>query len=199
MNYKEVLNYLLYIRDLIPKYIKEFNILSSFNIWDTQTFEIIIQANSLNLFNICFFLHNHSNCVFESLIEIAAVDYPKKKKNYELNYIFLSHEFGARLRVKIKFMDSVSINSLVSIFPSANWLEREVWDMFGIFFKNHPDLRRILTDYGFNSFPLRKDFPVHGYVQLRYDDHLKQLIYEPINFSQEFRVYEFKNPWEQTK
>lgn len=197
--YKNSINFLLYVIEVMPRYLRKVNILTILKNDGSLLFEYIIQPYSNFLLNICYILKKHTVFLFESLIEIAATHKPYLEKSYELNYFLLSLEYNSRIRLKIAFSEEQILDSLTSIFPSSNWLERECWDMFGIFFKNHIDLRRILTDYGFNLFPLRKDFPVYGYVQLRYDDQSRSLVYEPISFSQEFRVYEFKSPWEYTK
>ena len=133
---------------------------------------------------------------FNQLIDITAVDYPENENRFEMVYIFLSVTNNCRLIVKFCVNENTTIDSLTAIFPAANWYEREIWDLFGISFKNHPDLRRILTDYGFNGFPLRKDFPLTGNVEVRYDFALKKVIYEPVKLTQSFRSFDFESPWE---
>jgi len=131
----------------------------------------------------------------EQLLDIFAVDYPFKKKRFEINYIFLNIKSIIRLVFKVALFKDFPIFSLTKYFKSANWLEREVWDMFGIFFFEHPDLRRILTDYGFDGYPLRKDFPITGFKEVRYDDERKKIVLEPIRMTQEFRYFDFTTPW----
>lgn len=197
--YKKPINFLLYLLDIMPRYLRKATLLAILKQDGSLIFEHVIQIDLKFLSNVSLILKKHTNFLFESLIEIAGLHKPSLLKSYELDYFLLSLEYNSRIRIKVLFAENELVDSLTSVFPSSNWLERECWDMFGIFFKNHLDLRRILTDYGFNLFPLRKDFPVYGYVQLRYDDQSHSLVYEPVSFSQEFRVYEFKSPWEQTK
>lgn len=159
--------------------------------------------NTLKIFvlpkNITFvskFLKNHSNLQFKQLMDLTAIDYPNKLNRFELMYNFLSITKNNRLILKSFVKSNRSVSSLSSLYNSSIWLEREVWDLFGIFFNHHPDLRRILTDYGFDGFPLRKDFPLTGYVEVRYDDEKKRVLQEPLEVSQEFRVFDFLSPWE---
>jgi NADH-quinone oxidoreductase subunit C len=130
----------------------------------------------------------------EQLLDIVVIHYPESN-HFKLNYILLSTKNGKRFKLSCNLIEYESILSVTKIFPTANWLEREIWDMFGIFFKEHPDLRRILTDYGFEGHPLRKDFPLTGYLEIKYDDEAKRVIFEPLNITQRFRVFDFKNPW----
>lgn len=143
------------------------------------------------------FLRDHTNCQFKSLMEITAVDYPERNQRFEVVYMLLSVKYNSRVIVKTLVDEMTPINSVVSIYSSAGWYEREVWDLFGIYFANHPDLRRILTDYGFEGHPMRKDFPLSGYVEVRYDDERKRVITEPLEMTQEFRSFDFLSPWEQ--
>lgn len=143
------------------------------------------------------FLRDHSNSQFKSLVEITAVDYPDREKRFEVVYMLLSVKYNSRLLVKTYLDEMTPIDSVTSVYNSANWYEREVWDLYGIYFVNHPDLRRILTDYGFEGHPMRKDFPLSGYVEVRYDDEKKRVVTEPIEMSQEFRSFDFLSPWEQ--
>jgi NADH-quinone oxidoreductase subunit C len=129
------------------------------------------------------------------LLDLFAVDYPYKKKRFEVNYVFLSIKNIFRIIFKLVLLKDQSVTSIVKFYQSSNWLEREVWDMFGIFFYNHPDLRRILTDYGFEGYPLRKDFPITGFKEIRYDDERKKIVLEPIRMTQEFRYFDFATPW----
>ena len=145
------------------------------------------------------FLKSHEELKFRQLIDLAGVDYPDEEKRFQLVYLLLSHEKNIRIKVIIKFNSDQLINSITKIFPSANWMEREVFDMYGIKFKNHPDLRRILTDYGFKGHPLRKDFPLTGFNEVRYSEKEKKVIYEPVKLEQNYRNYDFESPWEGTK
>ena len=144
-----------------------------------------------------YFLYNHHSCQFKSLIDITVVDYPQNKTRFEVVYQLLSVSYNYRIRVKTRVNELTPINSVSHIYSSANWLEREVWDCFGIFFSNHSDLRRILTDYGFQGHPIRKDFPLTGYTETRYCDLQKRVVSEPIELAQEFRSFDFKSSWNQ--
>lgn len=141
-------------------------------------------------------LKHHTEFQFSQLMDLYAVDYPSRQKRYEVHYLLLSLTYNQRLRLKLEIELEEMIPSIASLYPSGNWLEREVWDMFGIFFANHPDLRRILTDYGFEGFPLRKDFPVTGFLEVRYDESEKRIQYEPVELTQEYRLFQFLSPWE---
>ena len=160
--------------------------------------ELIIEIAEGDLIDTIQFLKSNERCKFQQLIDIVGVDYPENEKRFELVYLFLSHEHNLRIKVLIKFQISQPINSLTKIFPSANWMEREVFDMYGIKFKNHPDLRRILTDYGFKGHPLRKDFPLTGFNEVRYSEKEKKVIYEPVKLEQNYRNFDFESPWEGT-
>jgi NADH-quinone oxidoreductase subunit C len=141
-------------------------------------------------------LRDDSNCRFEVLIDICGVDYPDREQRFEVVYHLLSPRRNQRIRVKCETDEDTPVPSVVDVFPAANWFEREAYDMFGILFSGHPDLRRILTDYGFQGYPLRKDFPLTGYVEVRYDDAQKRVVYEPVTLTQEFRSFDFMSPWE---
>ncbi len=143
------------------------------------------------------FVKNHINTQFKVLIDVTAIDYPSRVLRFEIVYNLLSVSYNARIRIKTCIDETTTIASITELYSSAGWWEREVWDMFGIFFSNHPDLRRILTDYGFQGHPLRKDFPLTGFVEVRYDDSEKRVINEPVEISQEFRYFDFSSPWEQ--
>ena len=160
--------------------------------------ELLIEINENELMDVVQFLKLNENCKFKQLIDIAGVDYPENDKRFELIYLFLSHENNTRIKLLIKFEINQPINSITKIFPSANWMEREVFDMYGIKFKNHPDLRRILTDYGFKGHPLRKDFPLTGFNEVRYSEKDKKVIYEPVKLEQNYRNFDFESPWEGT-
>ena len=135
-------------------------------------------------------------CKFRTLIDITAIDYPEEEKRFILVYHYLSMQQNIRIRIKSSIKDGQVVPSITNLFPSANWFEREVFDMYGILFSNHPDMRRILTDYGFKGHPLRKDFPTTGYLELRYDQERKKVVYEPVKLTQEYRRFDFMSPWE---
>jgi NADH-quinone oxidoreductase subunit C len=160
--------------------------------------ELLIEINENDLIDVIQFLKLTENCKFKQLIDIVGVDYPENEKRFELIYLFLSHENNIRIKLLIKFEVNQTINSITKIFPSANWMEREVFDMYGVKFKNHPDLRRILTDYGFKGHPLRKDFPLTGFNEVRYSEKDKKVIYEPVKLEQNYRNFDFQSPWEGT-
>ncbi len=143
-------------------------------------------------------LHDDSVCLFEVLIDICGVDYPERAQRFEVVYHLLSPRHNQRIRLKVATDENTAVPSAVELFPGANWYEREAYDMYGILFSGHPDLRRILTDYGFQGHPLRKDFPLTGYVEVRYDDDQKRVVYEPVKLTQEFRSFDFESPWEGT-
>ena len=161
--------------------------------------ELLIEIDDKNLIEVVQFLKSDENLRFRQLIDIAGVDYPDQEKRFQLVYLFLSHEKNIRVKLAIRFDSKQIINSLTKIFPSANWMEREVFDMYGIKFKNHPDLRRILTDYGFKGHPLRKDFPLTGFNEVRYSEKEKKVIYEPVKLEQNYRNFDYESPWEGTK
>ena len=161
--------------------------------------ELLIEIDDKDLIEVVQFLKSDENLRFRQLIDIAGVDYPDQEKRFQLVYLFLSHEKNIRVKLSIRFDTKQIINSLTKIFPSANWMEREVFDMYGIKFKNHPDLRRILTDYGFKGHPLRKDFPLTGFNEVRYSEKEKKVIYEPVKLEQNYRNFDFESPWEGTK
>tara|TARA_B100000003_G_scaffold199062_1_gene204572 strand:- start:112 stop:723 length:612 start_codon:yes stop_codon:yes gene_type:complete len=160
--------------------------------------ELMIEINENELIEVIQFLKTNDKCKFRQLIDIAGVDYPENEKRFKLIYLFLSHENNIRIKLSINFEANQLINSITKIFPSANWMEREVFDMYGIKFKNHPDLRRILTDYGFKGHPLRKDFPLTGFNEVRYSEKEKKVIYEPVKLEQNYRNFDFESPWEGT-
>ena len=160
--------------------------------------ELLIEINQNNLIDVIQFLKSNDSCKFRQLIDIAGVDYPEDEKRFQLVYLFLSHENNSRIKLMIKFEIDQSISSITKLFPSANWMEREVFDMYGIKFKNHPDLRRILTDYNFKGHPLRKDFPLTGFNEVRYSEKEKKVIYEPVKLEQNYRNFDFESPWEGT-
>ena len=161
--------------------------------------ELLIETVSENLIEVIQFLKSNEFCKFKQLIDIVGVDYPEDEKRFQLVYIFLSHELNQRIKLLIKFETQKQIPSITKIFPSANWMEREIFDMYGVKFKNHPDLRRILTDYDFKGHPLRKDFPLTGFNEVRYSEKNKKVIYEPVKLEQNYRDFDFESPWEGTK
>ena len=160
--------------------------------------ELMIEINDKDLIEVIQFLKSNDKCKFRQLIDIAGVDYPQEEKRFKLIYLFLSHEKNNRIKLSINLDTNQIIHSITKIFPSANWMEREVFDMYGIKFKNHPDLRRILTDYGFKGHPLRKDFPLTGFNEVRYSEKEKKVIYEPVKLEQNYRNFDFESPWEGT-
>jgi NADH dehydrogenase (ubiquinone) Fe-S protein 3 len=157
--------------------------------------ELSINIPLNKIIPIFFFLKYHTNCQYKIISDICAVDYLNKFNRFEVIYNLLSIRFNARIRIKVIINELQSIDSITNIYKSASWWEREVWDMFGIFFYNHPDLRRILTDYGFEGYPLRKDFPLSGYLEVYYNELKKRVVYEPIQLSQKYRLFEFNSPW----
>ena len=161
--------------------------------------QLDISIDQEDLLDVITFLKTNKNTKFRQLIDITAVDYPENSKIFKLVYLLLSHEFNNRIKINYSVSENEIINSIVKIFPSANWMEREVFDMYGIKFKDHPDLRRILTDYNFVGHPLRKDFPLTGHNEVRYSEEDKKVIYEPVKLEQNYRDFDFESPWEGTK
>ena len=161
--------------------------------------ELLIEINIEELTNTIQFLKSKDDCKFRQLIDIAGVDYPGEEKRFKLIYLLLSHENNIRIKIAINLELGKKIPTITKIFPSANWMEREVFDMYGIEFEHHPDLRRILTDYNFKGHPLRKDFPLTGFEEVRYSEKEKKVIYEPVKLEQNYRDFDFESPWEGTK
>ena len=161
--------------------------------------ELLIETKIENLIDVIQFLKSNDNCKFRQLIDVVGVDFPQNDKRFELIYLMLSHENNLRIKVSIHFEIDKKIPSITKIFPSANWMEREVFDMYGIVFIDHPDLRRILTDYNFEGHPLRKDFPLSGSTEVRYSEKEKKVIQEPVKLEQNYRDFDFESPWEGTK
>ena len=161
--------------------------------------QLFIEVKVENISSTILFLKTNDKCRFKQLIDITAVDYPKNEKRFKIVYLLLSHENNLRIIIQTAIDEKIEVPSIVKIFPSANWMEREVFDMYGISFKDHPDLRRILTDYGFEGHPLRKDFPLTGHTEVRYSEKEKKVIYEPVKLDQEYRNFDFNSPWEGTK
>ena len=161
--------------------------------------QLFIDIDVENLISVILFLKNNEKCKFKQLIDITAADYPQREKRFKIIYLLLSHENNLRVVIYINIDEKTTVPSITKIFSSANWMEREVFDMYGIFFKDHPDLRRILTDYGFTGYPLRKDFPLSGHSEVRYSEEKKKVISEPVKLDQEYRDFDFESPWEGTK
>lgn len=158
--------------------------------------ELVIYINRADVVNVMTILRDDAECAFKQLIDVTAVDYPERPERFEIVYHLLSMKHNTRIRVKLATDENTPVDSVVGVFSAANWFERETWDMYGVMFANHPDHRRILTDYGFDGHPLRKDFPLTGYVELRYDQDLKRVVYEPVKLTQDFRRFDFLSPWE---
>ena len=161
--------------------------------------QLFIYIDVEDVISTILFLKTNEKCKFKQLIDITAVDYLQKEKRFKIVYLLLSHENNLRIIININIDEKTTVPSIIKIFPSANWMEREVFDMYGISFKDHPDLRRILTDYGFKGYPLRKDFPLTGHTEVRYSEDKKKVIYEPVKLDQEYREFDFESPWEGTK
>ena len=161
--------------------------------------QLYIDIEIKDIISTVLFLKTNDKCRFKQLIDITAVDYPNKEKRFKIIYLLLSHENNLRTIVNTNIDEKETVQSLTKIFPSANWMEREVYDMYGISFDGHPDLRRILTDYGFEGYPLRKDFPLTGHTEVRYSEDKKKVISEPVKLEQEYRDFDFESPWEGTK
>ena len=158
--------------------------------------ELTISVGGHNLLEVLSFLRDAPGCEFKILIDICGVDYPNRERRFDVVYHLLSVAQNSRIRVKVETDETTPVPSSASIYPAANWFEREAFDLYGILFSGHPDLRRILTDYGFSGHPMRKDFPLTGYVEVRYDDEQKRVVYEPVKLVQEFRDFDFLSPWE---
>ena len=161
--------------------------------------QLYVTINSEDLLDVILLLKTNKNIKFKQLIDITAVDYPESQKRFKIVYLLLSHEFNQRIILSYFISENEKISSLTKIFPSANWMEREVFDMYGIKFNDHPDMRRILTDYGFEGHPLRKDFPLTGHNEVRYSEDEKKVIYEPVKLEQNYRNFDYESPWEGTK
>ncbi len=161
--------------------------------------QVYLNIDGEDLLDVMLFLKTNVETKLQQLIDITAVDYPESEKRFKLVYLLLSHELNKRVLIEYEIKENEHVQSLVSIFPSANWMEREVFDMYGIKFKNHPDLRRILTDYNFEGYPLRKDFPLTGHNEVRYSEDNKKVIYEPVKLEQNYRNFDYESPWEGTK
>ncbi|MGF1641012.1 MAG: NADH-quinone oxidoreductase subunit C [Rhodospirillales bacterium] len=163
---------------------------------DIVTGELVLTVQRDRIARALTFVRDDVQCQFRQLMDVCGVDYPDRQPRFDVVYNLLSLTHNRRLRVKVQTDAEQPVPSVTGVFSSANWWEREVWDMYGIYFRDHPDLRRILTDYGFQGHPLRKDFPLTGYVEVRYDDLEKRVVYEPVKLTQDFRSFEFLSPWE---
>ena len=161
--------------------------------------ELMIDVEVVNVVKFLTFLRDDSNCGLRVLIDLCGVDYPSRTPRFDVVYNLLSMTHNHRVRVKTQTDERTPVPSITSVYSAAGWYEREIWDMYGVMFKGNPDLRRLLTDYGFEGHPLRKDFPLSGYVEVRYDDEQKRIVYEPVNLTQEFRSFDFESPWEGAK
>jgi NADH-quinone oxidoreductase subunit C len=160
--------------------------------------DLTITAKASDIVRVVKFLRDDPRCEFRSIIDITAVDWPSREKRFDVVYHFLSPTKNARVRIKIELDEATPVSSIISVFPGANWFEREVYDLYGVLFTGHPDMRRLLTDYGFEGHPLRKDFPLTGFVEVRWDDELKRVVYDRVKLTQEFRNFDFLSPWEGT-
>ena len=161
--------------------------------------QLYLSIDNEDLLDVILFLKINNDTKFKQLIDITAVDYPENSKRFKMVYLLLSHQFNQRIVISCLINENEVVSSLTKIFPSANWMEREVFDMYGVKFKDHPDLRRILTDYDFKGFPLRKDFPLTGHTEVRYSEDQKKVIYEPVKLEQNYRNFDYQSPWEGTK
>ncbi|KAF8528072.1 F420H2 dehydrogenase [Hysterangium stoloniferum] len=180
-------SYGAYLMECLPKYIQQISILRD---------ELTLHICPSGVVPVLTFLRDHAKCQFKACVDISGVDYPSRDKRFEVVYHLLSVVYASRIRVKTYAAELDVVPSATSVFRSADWFEREVWDMYGVFFEGHPDLRRILTDYGFEGHPLRKDFPLTGYTEVRYDEERKRVVYEPLQLTQTFRNFESQSPWE---
>jgi NADH-quinone oxidoreductase subunit C len=160
--------------------------------------ELTVTAKAADMVKVATFLRDDAACQFISIIDATAVDWPRREQRFDVVYHLLSPKHNLRVRVKVEIDETTPVPSIIEVFPGADWFEREAYDLYGVVFTGHPDLRRILTDYGFEGHPLRKDFPLTGFVEVRYDDELKRVVYEPVRLTQEFRNFDFLSPWEGT-
>lgn len=158
--------------------------------------ELVLFTRGQSLLKVLTVLRDDPQCLFKVLIDVCGVDHPERDQRFEVVYNLLSLRHNNRIRVKVATNEETPVPSVTGLFPSANWYERETWDLYGVFFSDHPDLRRLLTDYGFEGHPLRKDFPLTGHVEVRYDDEQKRVVYEPVKLTQDFRTFDFLSPWE---
>jgi NADH-quinone oxidoreductase subunit C len=164
--------------------------------WSVAYGELTIQADAASIVEVVTFLRDDPRCQFWCFIDITAIDWPGRDKRFDVVYHFLSPKLNQRIRIKVQTDEVTPVPSIIAVFPGADWFEREAYDLYGVLFTGHPDMRRILTDYGFEGYPLRKDFPLTGFVEVRYDDDAKRVVYEPVRLNQEFRNFDFLSPWE---
>lgn len=176
-----------YIHGLVPDRVASFTV---------EHGELALTSSPAQIVDLLTFLRDDENCLFSQLMDVTAVDYPSRPTRFEVVYNLLSLKKNRRIRVVVPVADGVAVPTACEVFPAANWFEREAWDMYGIFFAGHPDLRRILTDYGFEGHPNRKDFPLTGYVEMRYDETQKRVVYEPVKLTQAYRSFDYLSPWE---
>lgn len=176
-----------YLKQAVPGAVKNAEIIAA---------ELILHTDAGHVETLLWFLRDDEFCNFEQLTDVCGVDYPEREKRFDVVYNLLSMKYNARLRVKLMTDDKTPVPSVAGVYASASWYEREVWDMYGVLFSEHPDLRRILTDYGFDGHPQRRDFPLTGYVELRYDEEQKRVVYEPVKLNQAYRSFDFMSPWE---
>lgn len=167
--------------------------------WSVAFGELTVVAETNRIVDVIGFLQSDATCQFVNLVDICGVDWPARENRFDVVYHLLSPKNNARIRVKVEAGETTMVPSVCDVFPSADWFEREVYDLYGVLFSAHPDLRRLLTDYGFDGHPLRKDFPLTGFVEVRYDDEQKRVVYEPVRLNQEFRNFDFVSPWEGTE
>ena len=158
--------------------------------------ELTLRVGAADIVKVASFLPDDERCLFWCIIDVTAVDWPTRGRRFDVVYHFLSPKLNQRIRVQLEADEQTAVPSIVEVYPGANWFERETYDLYGIMFAGHPDMRRLLTDYGFEGHPLRKDFPLTGFVEVRYDDEQKRVIYEPVRLTQEFRTFDFLSPWE---
>jgi len=188
---KQLQEFANYLCEVLPRYVQEAHV--------TQNNELDVMIDPNGVIPVMSFLKDHTNAQYKTLIDIAGVDVPGRENRFEVVYLLLSMRYNTRIRVRTYTDELNPIESICSIYAAANWMEREVWDMYGVYFTNHPDLRRILTDYGFEGHPLRKDFPLTGYTEVRYDEEAKRVVVEPVEMQQEFRQFDFNPPWNPTQ
>ncbi len=160
--------------------------------------ELTVSANAADIVAVATFLRDDPRCQFVAIIDVTAVDWPSRERRFDIVYHFLSPTKNVRVRVKVETDEVMPVPSIIGVFPGAGWFERETYDLYGVLFTGHPDLRRLLTDYGFEGHPLRKDFPLTGFVEVRWDDEQKRVVYDPVRLAQEFRNFDFLSPWEGT-
>ncbi|UEM05753.1 NADH-quinone oxidoreductase subunit C [Skermanella rosea] len=158
--------------------------------------ELVLRIERRDTVKVMTFLRDDAMCQFQQMMDITAADYPQREERFDVVYNLLSLRHNQRIRIKLSTDEDSAVPSITGVYTVANWFEREIWDLFGVFFSDHPDLRRILTDYGFEGHPMRKDFPLTGYVEMRYDDEQKRVVYEPVKLQQDFRTFDFLSPWE---